>query len=393
VKRMIPYGRQWIEPGDLERVLEVLRSDWITQGPSVERFEEALCARFGARYAVAVSSGTAALHLASLALGVGPGDRVVTSPNTFVASANCVLYCGGTVCFVDIEPETGNLSVERLEAFLEKAGNRERLKGIIPVHFAGQPCDLERIRTLADRYGLWVLEDACHAPGARWRDGNGQWHTVGSCSHSDAAVLSFHPVKHVTTGEGGAILTNRKEIYGKIQQLRSHGIIRDRNEMETDDGAWFYEMQDLGFNYRITDFQCALGISQLQRLDEVLKRRREIAEIYGQALGGLPGVRPLTVRRGVEHAYHLYVVRLRNRRAVFEQLSAAGIGVQVHYIPVHLQPYYRRTHKARPGDFPEAEAHYQEALSLPIFYGLGNDDVGEVVRALRAALGATDGAR
>lgn len=390
---MIPYGRQWIEPEDLERVLEVFRSDWITQGPAVERFEEALCARFGARYAVAVSSGTAALHLACLALGVGAGDRVVTSPNTFVASANCVLYCGGTVCFVDIEPETGNLCVERLEAFLENAGNREGLKGIIPVHFAGQPCDLGRIRTLADRYDLWVLEDACHAPGARWRGGDGQWHAVGSCSHSDAAVLSFHPVKHVTTGEGGAILTNRKEIYSKIQKLRSHGITRDRKAMETDDGPWFYEMEDLGFNYRITDFQCALGISQLQRLDEVLKKRREIAEMYGQALGGLPGVRPLAVRRGVEHAYHLYVVRLRNRRAVFEELSAAGIGVQVHYIPVHLQPYYRRTQKTGPGDFPEAEAHYREALSLPIFYGLGNDGVGEVLQALRRALGTTDGIR
>jgi len=385
-KQHIPYGHQDVSNDDIQVVINVLKSDWLTQGPTVREFEDALCNRFGVRYAVAVTSGTAALHLANLALGVGPGDEVITSPNTFVASANCVLYAGGKPRFVDIDERTYNMSANKLEEYMSVPANRTNLRGIIPVHFAGQPCDMERIHALAQQYGLWVLEDAAHAPGARWRDSAGMWQTVGSCSHSDAAVLSFHPVKHITTGEGGAVLTNRQDIYERLISLRSHGIINDPGRMEEQHGPWYYEMTDLGFNYRMTDIQSALGVSQLGKLDGWLERRREIARGYDEAFRDIEAVTTPYISPNAEHAYHLYVLQVPERRAVFERLRAAGIGVQVHYIPVHLQPYYRKHLGYQQGDYPAAEAYYEGCVSIPMFPSLGSNDIEYVIEQVKTAV-------
>lgn len=382
----LPYARHSLDEDDLAAVMEALRSDWITQGPMVERFENALCERFNAKYAVAVSSGTAALHLACLALEVGPGDEVVTTPNTFVASANCVLYCGGRVRFVDTDERTYNLSADRLEELLDEPKARKHLKGIIPVHFAGQPCEMERIHALAGQHGLWVIEDACHASGARWQDSSGDWHSVGACTHSDVAVFSFHPAKHFTTGEGGAILTNRQDVYKELLRLRTHGITKDPAQMTENHGPWYYQMLDLGFNYRITDFQCALGLSQIRHLDRWLQRRREIAQEYSAALAEVEEITTPYVSPDVEHAYHLYVVQVPNRKLVFERLRAYGIGTQVHYIPVHIQPYYRQHLGYKPGDFPNAEAYYWRAISLPLFPEMTEADVRHVIQAIKRAI-------
>ena len=383
---MIPYARQQIDEQDLAAVIETLQSDWITQGPAIRRFEEALCERFGAKHAVAVSSGTAALHLACLALGVHPGDEVITSPNTFVASANCVLYCGGRVRFVDIDPQTYTLSADRLEAYLAVPENRKHVRGIIPVHSAGHPCNMERIAALAERYGLWIIEDACHAPGARWQDANRTWHKIGACSHSDMAVFSFHPAKHFTTGEGGAILTNRQDLYEKLLCLRTHGITKDAAHLQENHGPWYYEMQDLGFNYRITDLQCALGLSQIRHLDSWVRRRREIAEHYHATLAEIKDLALPYTAPGIEHAYHLYVLQIPYRKAVFQAMRNAGIGVQVHYIPVHLQPYYRTQFGYGWGDFPIAETYYRRALSLPMFPSMTENDFRHVIDTLLHAL-------
>ena len=385
-KMSLPYSRQHISESDIQSVVEVLRSDWITQGPAVERFEQALCERFGVSYAVVVANGTAALHLACLALGVGPGDEVITTPNTFAASANCTLYCGGSVRFVDIDARTYNLSADRLEEFLSSPDNRRNVKGVIPVHFAGQPYDMERIHDIAQQNGLWVIEDACHAPGARWLDSSGEWRSAAACTHSDAAVLSFHPVKHMTTGEGGAILTNRRDLYEKLLSLRTHGITKDRDLMQEDQGPWYYEMTALGFNYRLTDMQCALGMAQMTHLNGWLERRREIAERYDAAFADAEIVIPPYVAPDVEHAYHLYVIQVSNRREVFERLRSEGIGVQVHYIPVHLQPYYRDNFGFKHGDFPVAEEYYSRCLSIPIFPGMTDDDVDYVVQKVEQAV-------
>ncbi len=385
-KMPLPYSRQHISESDIQSVVEVLRSDWITQGPAVERFEQALCERFKVSYVVAVANGTAALHLACLALGVGPGDEVITTPNTFAASANCALYCGASVRFVDIDARTYNLSPDRLEEFLSSPDNRWNVKGVIPVHFAGQPYDMERIRDIAQQNGLWVIEDACHAPGARWLESSGEWKLVAACTHSDAAVLSFHPVKHLTTGEGGAILTNRRDVYEKLINLRTHGITKDRDLMEEDHGPWYYEMTALGFNYRITDMQCALGKAQMAHLDGWLERRREIAGMYDAAFADTEIVVTPYVAPNVEHAYHLYVIQVNNRREVFERLRSEGIGVQVHYIPVHLQPYYREGFGFKHGDFPVAEEYYSRCLSIPIFPGMTDEDVDYVVKKVEQAV-------
>jgi UDP-4-amino-4,6-dideoxy-N-acetyl-beta-L-altrosamine transaminase len=384
---MIPYGRQSISEDDIRAVEEVLRSDWLTQGPGIEKFEQALAAHCGARFGVAVSNATAALHIACMALGVGEGDVVWTSPNTFVASANCARYCGAGVDFVDIDPATYNMSVTALEEKLRAAKQAGRLpKVVIPVHFAGQSCDMEAIARLSRQYGFQVIEDASHAVGADYLDGK-----VGNSKYSAMTVFSFHPVKILTTGEGGMIMTNDAEINQSLLRLRSHGITRDTAQMERkDQGPWYYEQIDLGYNYRITDLQAALGLSQLSRLGEFIARRRELAARYDTLLQGLPIVTPQQAASG-KSAYHLYPIWIdeakagRSRRAVFEDLRARGIGVNVHYIPVHMQPDYGKL-GFREGQFPNAERYYAGAISLPMYFSLTNAEQDEVVAALKGAL-------
>jgi UDP-4-amino-4,6-dideoxy-N-acetyl-beta-L-altrosamine transaminase len=384
---MIPYGRQNISQPDIDAVVAVLRSDWLTQGPAIERFEQAVTDYCGAAQAVAVNSATSALHLACLALGLGPGDRLWTSPNTFVASANCALYCGARVDFVDIDPRTYNLSVDALRDKLERAERAGRLpKVVIPVHFAGQPCDMAAIHALAREYGFRVIEDASHAIGGRYLG-----EPVGNGRYSDITVFSFHPVKIITTGEGGMALTQDPELAETMRRLRTHGITRDPARMVGEvQGPWYYQQIELGFNYRMTDIQAALGYSQLQRLEEFVARRHELADRYDALLAGLPVITPWRDPEAWS-AFHLYVIRLderrmgQSRRAVFEALRQKGIGVNVHYIPVHTQPYYRALGFAE-GDYPEAERYYREAISLPLYPGLAEAEQDQVVAALRETL-------
>lgn len=384
---MIPYGRQSISQADIDAVVETLNSDWLTQGPAIERFEGAFAARCEAAHGIAVSSATAALHIACLALDLGPGDWLWTSPNTFVASANCALYCGAQVDFVDIDPRTLNLDVDLLEVRLAQAEQRGRLpKVLVPVAFAGQSCDMARIAALARRYGFRVIEDASHAVGAAYLG-----RPVGCGAHADISVFSFHPVKIITTGEGGMLTTQDPHLAERLRRLRSHGITRDPAAMtEASHGPWYYQQLELGFNYRMTDLQAALGFSQLQRLEAFVARRRALAERYDELLADLP-LRLPGRQEGADSAWHLYPVRLRldairrSHREVFEGLRAAGIGVNLHYIPVHLQPHYQRLGFA-PGDLPEAERYYAEALSLPLFHGMTDDQQERVVQALTALL-------
>ncbi len=378
------YGCQTLSEQDIAAVVRVLRSDWLTQGPTIAQFEQGMCARVRARHAIAVSNGTAALHLACIALGLGPGRRLWTSPNTFVASANCARYCGAEVDFVDIDPRTLNMSVPLLEAKLIEAERAGRLPDVlVPVHFGGLPCDMAEIARLAKRYRFAVIEDASHAVGAEYRD-----EPVGSCRYADITVFSFHPVKIITTGEGGMLLTNDQALAAKLGLLRSHGITRDAAEMRAGtEGGWYYEQAMLGLNYRMTDIQAALGLSQLSRLDEFLARRRTLARRYQELLAGLP----VTPQAGAPYAlsaFHLYVVRLTHaadRRRLFDRLRSMEIGVHVHYIPVHLQPYYA-TLGFRRGDFPEAERYYEEALTLPLHCSLSDEDQEHAVACLRRAL-------
>lgn len=384
----IPYGRQDIDAADIAAVVEVLKSDWLTQGPAIERFEQALAAGCGSRHAVAVSNATAGLHLACLAAGLGEGGRLWTSPNSFVASANCGRYCGAEVDFVDIESDTANMSADALEAKLARAAKEGRLpKVVVPVHFGGQSCDMARIGDLAQRYGFTVIEDASHAVGGRYRG-----ERVGNCRHSAMTVFSFHPVKLVTTGEGGAILTNSGELQQKLARLRSHGITRDAGLMTgASEGGWYYQQLDLGYNSRITDIQAALGWSQLRRLDGFVARRRALAARYRTLLADLP-VTPLAQRTDGDSAWHLFVIRLErdgrpaaDRHRVFDRMRHAGIGVNVHYIPIHRQPYYQGL-GYRAGDFPAAEDYYRVALSLPLYPGLREEDQDRVVATLAGSL-------
>ena len=382
----LPYGRQTITEDDITAVVNVLRSPFLTQGPAVPAFEQALAAEVGASHGVAVNSATSALHLACLALGLGPGDRLWTSPITFVASANCGRYCGADIDFVDIDSETGLMSVKALAAKLEVA-EREKLlpKVVVPVHLCGTSCDMVAIAALAERYGFYVLEDASHAIGGRY-----QGKPVGSCSYSSITVFSFHPVKIITTGEGGLATTNNPHLAVRMADLRSHGITKDVDRFEcTAPGPWSYEQQDLGFNYRMTDLQAALGLSQLQRLDEIVAERNRQLQIYRELLTMLP-VELLAVPDDVLSSLHLAVIRLadprpQHHRRVFEGLRAAGIGVQVHYTPVHLQPYYRKL-GFREGNFPQAEAYASNAISLPLYPGLLQSDQQRVAEALATLL-------
>jgi UDP-4-amino-4,6-dideoxy-N-acetyl-beta-L-altrosamine transaminase len=387
----IPYARQSIDEDDIAAVVEVLRSDWLTQGPAIERFERLVADYCGAKHAVAVSSATAALHLSCLALGLKSGDWLWTSPNSFVASANCALYCDAKVDFVDIDARTYNLSISHLTQKLAQAEKQGRLpKVVVPVHFAGQSSEMEAIAALARRYGFKIIEDAAHATGARYQN-----RPVGDCRFSDLTVFSFHPVKIITTGEGGMIMTNNPELQEKLQRLRSHGITRDPKWMHGDShGPWYYQQIDLGYHYRTTDIQAALGASQMKRLDQFLRRRRALARRYEELLRGLPLTLPWQ-HPDTESSWHLYVVRLQlgrirqTHRQVFEALRATGLGVNLHYIPVHTQPYYQSL-GFRPGDFPEAEKYYAEAITLPLFYELTEMEQEQVAETLRKVLECLD---
>ena len=384
---MIPYGRQDINDDDIQAVVDVLRSDYLTQGPAVPAFEKSVADYCGVNYAVAVNSATSALHIACLALGVGKGDIVWTSPITFVASANCALYCGADVDFVDIDSETYNMSVECLSEKLkqaEKLGNLPKV--VIPVHLCGQSCDMERIYALSLKYGFRIIEDASHAIGGKY-----QGRSIGGCEFSDITVFSFHPVKIITTGEGGMATTNDELLVKKMRLLRSHGITREPFEMQHEsEGPWYYEQVDLGFNYRMTDLQAALGLSQMQRLDEFVKQRQYIAKRYDDLLRDLPVLLPSQLEHSYS-AFHLYVIRLNTKeifkthKDVFEKLRQLGIGVNLHYMPVYRQPYYHKLGFNREY-CEEADSYYADAISLPIYPALSELKQAQVVKAIKKAL-------
>ena len=381
---MIPYGKQDISAEDIAAVSEVLRSDFLTQGPVVPKFEKAVAEAVKAKYGVAVNSATSALHIACLALGVGPGDRVWTSPVTFVASANCALYCGADISFVDIDPDTYNLCPKALEQKLIVANDEGTLpKVIIPVHLAGQSCDMEAIAALARQYDIRVIEDASHAIGADYAGD-----AVGSCRFSDITVFSFHPVKIVTTAEGGVAVTNNLQLAERMQRLRSHGITRDPELMtKAPDGAWYYQQIELGFNYRMTEMQAALGLSQMQRLSLFVERRRGLAKRYNELLSDLPVTLPQQLADSAS-SWHLFIVRFnlnkigKTQSQIFDECRAAGIGVNLHYIPVHLQPYYSDL-GFKQGDYPAAEAYYANAISIPLFHSMTDTQQDEVVRVVK----------
>jgi len=384
---MIPYGRQDVTQDDIDAVVSVLTSDYLTQGPMVPQFERAVADYCGTPHAVAMNSATSALHVACMALGLGPGDCLWTSPITFVASANCALYCGARADFVDIDPRTWNMSVEALEEKLKAAAEKGRLpKVVVPVHLGGEPCDMETIHALSQRYGFKVIEDASHAIGGSYRG-----ERIGNCRYSDIAIFSFHPVKVITTAEGGMALTRNARLARRMDRLRSHGITRDPEEMtHASDGPWYYQQIELGYNYRMTELHAALGLSQMQRLDAYVSRRHAIADRYDTMLARLPVTTPI---RSPENrsGLHLYVIRLQHdglarwHREVFELLRESGIGVNLHYIPVHLQPWYAQL-GFKQGDYPQAERYYCEAISLPMFPTLTESQQDRVVNALAKAL-------
>lgn len=396
----IPYGKQHISQDDLDAVAIALESDFLTQGPRIQEFEEAFASYIGSEYAVAVSNGTAALHLCGLALNIQPGDKVITTPITFAASANCVRYCGGEVVFADIEPDTFLLDIRKVRKILEhdEGGN---FKGIIPVDFAGKAVNLEEFRALADEFGLWIIEDACHAPGGSFVDKNNQRQFCGNGKFAELAIFSFHPVKHIAAGEGGMITTNDKDLYNRLMMLRSHGITRNANLFKNqvsfaacssmvEEGypGWYMEMHELGYNYRITDFQCALGLSQLKRAAQGLERRVQIARTYDEAFFQHPLVKTqLNELSGSPsgHAYHLYIIQVKNRLGLYNFLREHNIFTQVHYIPVHLMPYYRALGWTE-GDLPAAESYYTSCLSLPMYPTLTLEEQKYVIEKINVFL-------
>lgn len=376
----IPYGRQNITDEDIQAVTDVLKSDYLTQGPKIAEFEAAFADYIGCKYAIAVSNGTAALHLSAIALNIQTGDKIITTPITFAATANCVRYCGGEVVFADIDPKTFLLDINSVRKLLSLSP-KGTYKGIIPVDFAGYPVNLEEFRHLADEFGLWIIEDACHAPGGYFTDKNGKKQNCGNGNFADLAIFSFHPVKHIAAGEGGMITTNNEILYHKLRNLRSHGIQQIPELRQFNHGLWYYEMQELGYNYRLTDIQAALGRSQLKRADAGLIRRREIAKIYEEAFSGKPYIiRQTGVVDG--HAYHLYVVEFKKRKGLYEYLRENNIYAQVHYIPVHLMPYYRQF-GWKDGDLPFAENYYKQCLSLPMYPTLKEEEQNFVIEKIQ----------
>jgi len=372
---LIPYGRQWIDRKDIQEVIKTLKTDWITQGPKVEEFEKAVAKYCGAKYAVVISSGTAALHAAYGVAGIGPGDEVITTPLTFAATANAVVYCGGRPVFVDIQEDTLNIDPKKIEKRITK-----KTKVIAPVDFAGHPCDYQEILKIAKKYKLLVIEDAAHALGSVY-----EGKKIGS--FADMTILSFHPVKAITTGEGGMVLTNNKNFYEKLKIFRHHGVVK-KPKM----GGWYYEIENPGYNYRLTDFQCALGLSQLRRLDKFIKRRREIAMKYNRAFRNIKEIITPTEREYVQSAWHIYVIQLQidklkvNRKRIFKALRKEGLGVQVHYIPLHLQPFYRKNFDYKTGDFPMAEKYYQGAITLPLFPKMTNKDAERAIKVVKKTI-------
>jgi len=375
MKKFIPYGHHWIDDNDIKEVVKVLRSDWITQGPKIEEFEKAVAKYCEAKYAVAVSSGTAALHIAYNAAGIGPGDEVITTPLTFAATANTVVHCGGKPVFVDVQEDTCNISPENIEKKITT-----RTKAIAPVDFGGHPCDYDEIGKIARKYKLLIIEDASHALGSEYRGKK-----VGS--FADMIILSFHPVKHITTGEGGMVLTNNKNFYKKLKIFRHHGIVK-----KPEKGGWYYEIEKPGYNYRLTDFQCTLGLSQLKKIDKFIKRRREIVAEYNRAFKSIKEITTPIERSYVKSAWHIYPIQLNlerlkaGRKKIFEGLQKAGIGVQVHYIPLHLQPFYKKEFGYKKGDFPIAERYYQRAITLPLFPKMTNGDVNRVIKTVKKVI-------
>ena len=372
MKRTIPYGHQWIDDDDIKKVVKVLKSDWITQGLTVEKFEQAIAKYSGAKYAVAVSSGTVALHSAYAVAGIASGDEVITSPLTFVATANSIVYCGGKPIFVDIDKDTLNIDPKRIEKKITK-----KTKAIATVDFAAQPCDYDEILKIAKKYKLLVIEDASHALGSEYKR-----RKIGSLA--DMTIFSFRPVKAITTGEGGMIVTNNKEFYEKLRIFRHHGIVKKPQK-----GGWYYEIEEIGYNYRLTDFQCALGLNQMKKINKFIKRRRQIVDKYNEAFKDVEEIIIPAERNYVKSAWHIYVIQLClgklkvGRRKIFEELRKNGLGVQVHYIPLHLQPFYRKKFSYKKGDFPIAEKYYERAITLPLFPKMKDKDIEQVVFAVK----------
>ena len=396
INSKIPYGRQNITQEDIDVVIEALQSDFLTQGPTISEFESKFANYVDAKYALAITNGTAALHLSALALSVKPGDKVITTSLTFAASANCIKYCGGDVHFIDIDPETYLIDLDKVENLL-KSVPKGTYTGIIPVDFAGRAVNLERCKKLADEFGLWIIEDACHAPGASFTDSNGTTQKSGNGTFADLAIFSFHPVKHIATGEGGMITTNDEKLYKKLLTLRTHGITRDplnfKNSILEAGGSindtlypgWYMEMQDLGYNYRITDFQCALGISQLKRADDGLKNRIAIAKKYDVAFQNKINIKSAALEIDTKfidkHAYHLYILLVEDRLGLYNHLKANGIFAQIHYYPVHLMPYYKNL-GWKENDLPFVETYYQKCISFPIYPTLTNEEQEYVINTV-----------
>jgi len=373
--KKIPYGHHWIDDKDIKEVTEVLKTDWITQGPKVEEFEKEVAQFCGVKYAVAVSSGTAALHAAYMAAGIKPGDEVITTPLTFAATVNTLLFCGGKPIFADIQEDTLNIDPKEIEKKITK-----KTKAIAPVDFAGHPCDYKEIRKIARKHKLLIIEDAAHALGSEYKEKR-----VGS--FADMTILSFHPVKLITTGEGGMILINNKRLYERLKTIRNHGIIKKHQK-----GGWYYEIENPSLNLRLTDFQCALGLSQLKKIDRFIERRREIVSKYNKAFKDIKEIILPRERSYVKSAWHIYVIQLRleklkvGRRKIFEELQKEGLGVQVHYLPLHLQPFYRKKFGYKKGDFPIAESYYQRVITLPLFPKMTNKEVDYVINTVRRVI-------
>ena len=375
MKKSIPYGHQWIDNKDIQEVVKVLKTDWITQGPKVEVFEKAVAKYCRVKYAVAVSSGTAALHTAYAVAGIDSGDEVITTPLTFAATSNAVIYCGGKPVFVDIQEDTLNIDFNKIERKITK-----KTKILAPVDFAGHPCDYDKIKKIARKHHLLIIEDASHALGSKYKGKK-----VGG--FADMTVLSFHPVKHITTGEGGMVLTNNKKFYEKLKIFRQHGVVKKPKK-----GKWYYEIEKPGYNYRLTDFQCALGLSQLKKIDKFIKRRREIVVRYNKAFKNIKEIIIPTERDYVKSAYHIYIIQLVldklkvNRRRIFEKLQKEGLGVQIHYIPLHFQPFYKKEFGYKKGDFPVAEKYYQRAITIPLFPKMTDKEVNRVIKTVKKVI-------